>query len=230
MAGDECLRMKMKRRDIDRVNDDFSDFSLSSPARKMRRLDVDFPPIMKKDEAEMATAKPMAEESKLEPVNEERAIVVFKPLQAQQSYCRNLYVDTGLISGFKNKLSRAGYHGDAGLADDDYDENQTSNKCRAVVPWSPSQFPAAQSEVPFQEPYILEIIQLDEDEDTMMEEATMEIEEDSNCSMSLPQETEFIHGFRTIKGIEGLHHWQQQPHCLIPQPPQSNSTPISWSL
>lgn len=30
--------MKMKRKDIEEVNDDFSDFSLSSPARKIRRL------------------------------------------------------------------------------------------------------------------------------------------------------------------------------------------------
>lgn len=38
MAGYDCLPMKMKRKEIDRVNDEFSDFSLSSPARKIRRL------------------------------------------------------------------------------------------------------------------------------------------------------------------------------------------------
>lgn len=38
MAGYNCLPMKMKRKEIDRVNNDFSDFSLSSPARKIRRL------------------------------------------------------------------------------------------------------------------------------------------------------------------------------------------------
>lgn len=30
--------MKMKRKDLDQINDEFSDFSLSSPARKIRRL------------------------------------------------------------------------------------------------------------------------------------------------------------------------------------------------
>lgn len=30
--------LKMKRKDIDEVNDEFCDFSLSSPARKIRRL------------------------------------------------------------------------------------------------------------------------------------------------------------------------------------------------
>ena len=37
MAGG-CGSLKMKRKDLDDVNDDFSDFSLSSPARKIRRL------------------------------------------------------------------------------------------------------------------------------------------------------------------------------------------------
>lgn len=32
------MKMKMKRKDLDQINDDFSDFSLSSPARKIRRL------------------------------------------------------------------------------------------------------------------------------------------------------------------------------------------------
>lgn len=36
MAG--FLSVKMKRKDLEEVNDDFSEFSLSSPARKIRRL------------------------------------------------------------------------------------------------------------------------------------------------------------------------------------------------
>lgn len=32
------MKMKMKRKDLDQINDEFSDFSLSSPARKIRRL------------------------------------------------------------------------------------------------------------------------------------------------------------------------------------------------
>lgn len=38
MAGYDCVPTRMKRKEIDRVNDDFSDFSLSSPASKIRRL------------------------------------------------------------------------------------------------------------------------------------------------------------------------------------------------
>lgn len=47
-------RTKMKRKDLDQVSDDFSDFSLSSPARKIRRLDAELPPIMEDDEPEIA--------------------------------------------------------------------------------------------------------------------------------------------------------------------------------
>ncbi|XP_010541973.1 PREDICTED: uncharacterized protein LOC104815319 [Tarenaya hassleriana] len=230
MAGNECLPMKMKRKDIDRVNDSFSDFSLSSPARKIRRLDVELPPIMEEDEAEMAMAKPVAQESKLEPVNEERAIVVYNPPQAQQPYSGNLYVDADLISGYKNKFLRAGFLGDAGLEDDDFDENRASNNCRAVIPWSHSEFPTAKSAEPFRQPCAPEIIELDETgEDAMMEAASMEIEEDSNSNMSVRQEPQFTHGFGQMTGMEGWIHWQQPPHCMIPYLPPTNTTPISWT-
>ncbi|KAE8657966.1 hypothetical protein F3Y22_tig00116976pilonHSYRG00207 [Hibiscus syriacus] len=55
---------KFKRKNIDQVNDDFSDFSLSSPATKIRRLDADLPPIIEEDSF---------------PENHERAIVLFYP-------------------------------------------------------------------------------------------------------------------------------------------------------
>ncbi|XP_047324431.1 PH domain-containing protein DDB_G0275795-like [Impatiens glandulifera] len=42
--------LKMKRKDIENINDDFSDFSLYSPATKIRRLDADLPPIIEEDE------------------------------------------------------------------------------------------------------------------------------------------------------------------------------------
>ncbi|KAK9098313.1 hypothetical protein Syun_025358 [Stephania yunnanensis] len=42
--------MKMKRKDLEEVVDDFTDFYLTSPARKIRRLDAELPPIMEEDE------------------------------------------------------------------------------------------------------------------------------------------------------------------------------------
>lgn len=131
---EENERLSMKRKDFDRVNDEFSDFSLSSPARKIRRLvnslaeffenprirdhdhdddelvyiiliqDVDLPPIMEEDEIDLPMQDTSAEEIELEPVNDERAIVLFKPLHYQQPSSGNLFVDRDLISGFKSKF------------------------------------------------------------------------------------------------------------------------------
>uniref|UniRef100_A0A1J3DKK6 Uncharacterized protein n=1 Tax=Noccaea caerulescens TaxID=107243 RepID=A0A1J3DKK6_NOCCA len=199
MAGYDCLPMKMKRKEIDRVNDEFSDFSLSSPARKIRRLDLDLPPIMEED----VDLPPIMEEEEIEsaPVNEERAIVLYKPIQHYQPH---LFVDGNLISGFKNRFLH-----DAAVADDHFDEDDKTNKQQAVVPWNQSQFLGSTGT--FEEPPEPEIVELD-GEDAMMEEAAMDVEEESSgCRVSLPQ-------------------WQQQQqlHCMMPQFPQTNSTPISW--
>ncbi|KAB5551945.1 hypothetical protein DKX38_009256 [Salix brachista] len=102
--------MKMlKRKEVDEVSDDFSDFSLSSPARKIRRLvlGADLPPIIEEEEGSAFPAGFVEEEerngsligrkkqgvqieelitpessSSAPPTsdNEERAIVLFKPV------------------------------------------------------------------------------------------------------------------------------------------------------
>ncbi|GMQ07489.1 hypothetical protein CsSME_00051653 [Camellia sinensis var. sinensis] len=61
MAGYLAMKM-MKRKDLEDVNDDFSDFSLSSPARKIRRLDAELPPIMEEEEADHAEVQKLAPE------------------------------------------------------------------------------------------------------------------------------------------------------------------------
>ncbi|CAH2065303.1 unnamed protein product, partial [Thlaspi arvense] len=146
MAGYDCLPMKMKRKEIDRVNDEFSDFSLSSPARKIRRLDLDLPPIMEEE----VDLPPVMEEEEIQsaPANEERAIVLFKPLQ---HYSPQLFVDRSLISEFNNRFLH-----DA--ADDLYDEDDRRKKNQAVVPWNPSQLQLLGS----WEPPKPEIVELDE--------------------------------------------------------------------
>lgn len=61
--------------------------------------DLDLPPIMEED----VDLPPIMEEEEIEsaPVNEERAIVLYKPIQHYQPH---LFVDGNLISGFKSKL------------------------------------------------------------------------------------------------------------------------------
>ncbi|XP_010435424.1 PREDICTED: uncharacterized protein LOC104719246 isoform X3 [Camelina sativa] len=217
---EENDRLSMKRKDIDRVNDDFSDFSLSSPARKIRRLDVDLPPIFEEEETDLAM-----QEIEVSPVNDERAIVLFKPLH--YGHQPNLFVDRDLISGFKNRFLR-----DASIGDDDHYEDQRSNKCQAVVCWNPAQTSYSQSVGTFQQPRTLEITELDETgEDAVMDDAATEIEEDSgNTCPSFPQPAQQQLQVDPTYGF-GLHQWQQQHNYMIPpQLPQVSTTPtpITW--
>ncbi|CAA7022905.1 unnamed protein product [Microthlaspi erraticum] len=218
MVEDE--RLSMKRKGIDQVNDEFSDFSLTSPARKIRRLDVDLPPIREED---MAMQETESEETEPNPVNEERSIVLFKPLlHHQPSSSGQLFVDRDLISDFKNRFFRG-----ASRAVDNNDEDEKSNKCQAVVCWNPSISPYSEPIGTFQQPRrTLEIVELDETcEDAVMDEAAMEIEEDNRSStgLSFPQQEDPTYGF-------GLHQWQQhqQQHCMVPPLPQVNTTPVTW--
>uniref|UniRef100_A0A1J3HE96 Uncharacterized protein n=1 Tax=Noccaea caerulescens TaxID=107243 RepID=A0A1J3HE96_NOCCA len=219
MVEDE--RLSMKRKDIDRVNEEFSDFSLTSPARKIRRLDVDLPPVMEEGGVDMAMQETEAEQIESIPVNEERAIVLFKPLLYHQpSSSGQLFVDSDLISGFRNRFFR-----DASRAVDNNDEDETSNKCQAVVCWSPSMIGN------FQQPRTLEIVELDETgEDAVMDEAAMEVEEDNRSTgLSFPQQGQQQQEDPTYG--YGLHQWQQQQqqqHCMIPPLPQVNTTPVTW--
>ncbi|KAL0337148.1 UNVERIFIED_CONTAM: hypothetical protein Scaly_1989900 [Sesamum calycinum] len=167
------LPLKLKRKDLEDVNDDFSDFSLSSPARKIRRLvrfslfflkDAELPPIIEEEdvipfehslpqEQGFGSNSPRGlkiEELPPEPSNEERAIVLFKPmntsplLQTPSNF--TVSVNPHLISGFKNQLLWSSQSNSWRLADDEAVENNksgSSNGCLAVVPWVPSQFSSA---------------------------------------------------------------------------------------
>ncbi|XWS28160.1 hypothetical protein CRYUN_Cryun25bG0041800 [Craigia yunnanensis] len=207
---------KLKRKDIDKVNDDFSDFSLSSPATKFRRLDADLPPIIEE------------EESFLE--NQEKAIVLFNPLLLHNNYSNNynnnspllpspstlsISLTSDLISGFKNQFVQAT---DMRSADFDEAKNEQSKNamegCLAVDSWVPSPIPSVESrdgelEVP-----------------DSMEADEKDVEENNSDNAGMEQG----HGyeFGGLKPSEGLHHWSQQ-HCMMPQPPQNPFTPISWS-
>ncbi|XVF69890.1 hypothetical protein PTKIN_Ptkin11bG0117400 [Pterospermum kingtungense] len=121
---------KLKRKEIDQVNDDFSDFSLSSPATKIRRLDSELPPIIEEDE-------PFSE-------NQEKAIVLFNPIPNSPhlhtpSAGLSISLSSDLISGFKNQFLQAV---DMKSADSDEESNKGMEGCLAVVPWVPSQIPS----------------------------------------------------------------------------------------
>ncbi|KAJ7973700.1 DBH-like monooxygenase [Quillaja saponaria] len=222
MAGYVTGKMKMKRKGLDEVSDDFSDFSLSSPARKIRRLDAELPPIMEEEEPEIPlvyhqplpeeqvsgrVGGPVIEELPSVPANQERAIILFKPvnvapLQSPSNF--SVSVDSNIISGIKDQYFWSS-HGRVKPAEKEASSEDANNDSWAVVPWVPSQFlPTPSTEVTQMEP-------------EGMGEALMDIEE------SIDQPT--CDGITT--GIQGLHQWQQQ-HCMIPQLPQNTSTPITW--
>ncbi|XP_059636925.1 uncharacterized protein LOC132279027 [Cornus florida] len=238
MAG--YLPLKMKRKELDRVNDDFSDFSLSSPARKIRRLDTDLPPIMEEDEPEIPlvfqhsmpqtqhlsdsmekVGGPVIEELPCEPVNEERAIVLFKPMNSplmQSPSNFSVSVSPDLITGFRNQVVFWSKESNPiKTAEDEAaaNGNTATSECLAVVPWNPSQFPPRQNEAPHAQ--ASELMEAEE-----MEATTMDIEDDN-----IPTEQVQGNEFGGANVTEGLHHWPQQ-HCMIPQLPQNTSTPVVW--
>ncbi|PIN18166.1 hypothetical protein CDL12_09163 [Handroanthus impetiginosus] len=236
---DDYFPLKLKRKDLEDVNDDFSDFSLSSPARKIRRLDAELPPIKEEEESDIPMAfEPLAQEHgtdsnpsgglKIEelpnlPDNEERAIVLFKPINTSPlSHSPSNFsvsVNPDLISGLKNQVLLSGVSNSWRPADDEAEETNNSgsgNGCLAVVPWVPSQM----SWTPVAE------FSSQVDNSEMMDaqevgEATMEVED----GVDIEQRNVNEGGGVTLG--EGFNQWQQ-PHCLIPQPPHNTTTPIVW--
>lgn len=234
--------MKMKRKDLDDVNDEFSDFSLSSPARKIRRLDAELPPIIEEDETEMPLElehgvsrgmeehlqPPVIEELPTVPDSEERAIVLFKPVnntfpQSPSSFS----VDPHVISELKNKGMWSTGSGPIVQLADESDDNKSkdaseSSKCLAVIPWIPSKQLHQTHEPDAGQGMVSESMDTDE-----MVGATMEIE-DSVPHSSLGQQRPFEDNGMMMLGNEGVQHQWQQPHCMFPQPLENTTTPIVW--
>lgn len=212
--------VKMKRKDLEQVSDEFSDFSLSAPARKIRRLDAELPPIL--EEVEDDRDVPLAFEPSSSgqsfgghggrgveieelPDNKETAIVLFKPMdtplvRSPQNF--SIKLDPQFVSGFKNQVPWRSQSNRMGQYEED-EAKETGNKCLTVVPWLPSQFPDVVSSQ-------TDITEMMMDAEELEEEATMEVEENDQRS-----------------GNEGIQQWQQQ-HCMVPQPPHNISTPITW--
>ncbi|KAF5469327.1 hypothetical protein F2P56_013411 [Juglans regia] len=224
------MKMNLKRKDLelDDFNDDFSDFSLSSPARKIRRLDAELPPIMEEEEAEIPQAQDVVgrlrEGLELEfPSNDEKAIVLFKPVNTPllHSSSSNLSfsVDSHIMSGFKNQLFGSSHYGNVKSVEEQ-STKEKNNGCLAVVPWVPSQLPLAPA---------TDVPPLTAEAEGMA--VAMDIEEDNNNNSqnaNIEQGHPSVHDvYGGIAGSEGLNQWQQQ-HCLIPQLPQNTSTPITW--
>lgn len=242
---EDYIGIKLKRKDLEEVNDDFSDFSLSSPARKIRRLDAELPPIIEEDEADLQLghdqvmpestisdgvehqAKPLViEELPYVPENDEKAIVLFKPMNNTLVHSQGNYsVDPNLISSFKNQAFWETYlKSGRSKEEDEAIENENAseeNKCKAVIPWVSSQTLNTVPEIHGSQTEVSESMDAEE-----METAMMEIENLDAGNVGLEQITENGSLSRLNEGLQ--HQWQQQHHCMIPQPLQNTTTPIMW--
>ncbi|KAK3437524.1 hypothetical protein EUGRSUZ_C02188 [Eucalyptus grandis] len=234
MEAYAMARTKMKRKDLDQVSDDFSDFSLSSPARKIRRLNRSSGPVIEELPAESASSSASASASAAAAAaaaasaseNEERAIVLFKPVHGRllggpSPSSFSVSVDPDFISGFKNQFYWSNEPAHEKLIEDetgDAETNKGGTNCMAVVPWIPSQFPSAPG-IELLQPEGSEAMEAEE-----MADGTMEIED---ATESYPVTQEQAHGYAGQSSSEGFQQWQQ-PHCMTPQPPQSVSTPLVW--
>lgn len=211
--------MTMKRKDpdfdMDGLHHDFSDFSLSSPARKIRRLDAELPPIMEESELES------------ESVND-KAIVLFKPLTSPflSSSPSSISVDSDLISGFKDEFIRAiTKQNRTTIEEDKAVSSSSNNECLAVIQWAPrSQLitPPTTSGIEISE------LPTEHSEFTMEADDSMEIEDANENTLQSGPSGDGYGGMAGMwVGGEGLPQWQQQ-HCMVPQPPHNTFTPISW--
>ncbi|KZV49014.1 hypothetical protein F511_09610 [Dorcoceras hygrometricum] len=226
------LPLKVKRKDLEDVTDDFSDFSLCSPARKIRRLDAELPPIIEDREIPMRLEESVPREQsfysnlgvlKIEELpieNEERAIVLFNPLDSplQQLPSRfSVSVDPHIISGIKNQVRQSNESSPWRISDDKVESEDSNlysnNDCLAVIPWVPSPLHSMHGAEFGQQTDNSEMMEAEE-----TEEATMDVED----NVVVDQENGYGPG-----AANHLHQWQQQ-HCMIPQLPHNPSTPIIW--
>ncbi|XP_073276393.1 uncharacterized protein [Primulina huaijiensis] len=224
---------KMKRKDLDDVNDKFSDFSLRACARKIRRLDVGLPPIVEEEfDISMMTFKQSVprkqsnlggleiEESPRE--DDKKTIVLFKPmenplLKSPSSF--SVSVDPHFILGLKsqaNQVTCLSQSNSWRLHNENAESNDTdsSNKgCLAVVPWIPSPLPSTHTaDLPSQ----TDTSDMMDTEET--EGATIDIGDDMGVDQMNANEA----------GAAGLSHQWRQQYCKIPQLPHLSTTPISW--
>ncbi|EOY32080.1 hypothetical protein QUC31_019553 [Theobroma cacao] len=197
---------KLKRKDIDQVNDDFSDFSLSSPATKIRRLDAELPPIIEEEESFTE--------------NQDKAIVLFNPLLRSPS-ALSLSLNSDLISGFKNQFLRASHMKSADFGETKTEQSSKATEgCLAVVPWIPCQIPAVESrDGQLELPESMEADEMDIENNII---------NNNGNSNNARMEQELAYEYGGLKPSETLHHWPQQ-HCMIHQPPQNPFTPVTWS-
>ncbi|XP_074280882.1 uncharacterized protein LOC141605866 [Silene latifolia] len=230
--------MKLKRKEIDHGVD--HDFPLSSPAHKIRRLDAELSPIveevnedlsMRYEEAipENVILNGVGNQVKMRdleelpdsiPENQERAIVLFKPINNPvPCTLTHFSVDPNFIATFKGKaLWGVNRNADERIEkQEDSTNGDNGESCRAVVPWAPSYKPNLKHQLLGSQMKVSELDSMNEEEP---EATSMEIEDTSG-----PEVNDYN---RVLRPTEGISSQWWQPHCMFPQPLQNTTTPLVW--
>ncbi|XP_017255707.1 uncharacterized protein LOC108225373 [Daucus carota subsp. sativus] len=228
-----------KRKAVDQFNHDFSDFSLSSPATKIRRLDhVELAPIIEEEEEEPLQHEDeeqrIATEAGVDVENEERAIVLFNPANPFiHSPPPTFSLTPHILSRLKGQSHLSNLFNRSSSSNQDEETDTAlddgviiSNQCTAVVPWVKSNLSPC-----------LPSSGLDASESTMMEADAENQQEEVATSMDIEQGYNAAVSSGNATEYEGhFHQWQQQ-HCMVPSqlppppPPHSAAaaaTPVVW--
>ncbi|XP_062218180.1 uncharacterized protein LOC133918350 [Phragmites australis] len=220
-----------KRKELEQVVDGLSDFSLSGPAAKSRRLDRGLPPIMEEEppapsmafrremlgeeinsDVIMPSVEDLMEGAMAPHVScEDMSLVLYKPVDNLVPFgpgisSSSFIVSSDLIRGLKNHAFNQGNYHEL--------EDKSPERCNslALVPWAPLQIAIRSDWV------------ASELETTQNFEVPMEADETEATSMDVEDAPE-----ATAVGFDGenLHQWQQ--HCMTPPSLPNPSTHVMWS-
>lgn len=217
-----------KRKELEQVVDGLSDFSLSGPAAKSRRLDPGLPPIMEEEPPAPSMSFQMLGEKTNSGVDipsvevmmegltthhvpsEDMALVLYKPVDNPIPFgpgisSSSFIVSSDLIRGLKNHaFNQVNYHEMDG-------ESPERRNSLALVPWTPPQV-SIKSDWVAAEP-----------ESSQIFEVPMEADETEVTSMDVEETPEAVSG--GFNG-ENLGQWQ---HCMTPSSLPNPSAHVMWS-
>ncbi|KAL8235158.1 hypothetical protein R6Q59_021258 [Mikania micrantha] len=220
--------LKMKRKDADEVNDDFFDFTMifSCSENSSSDLpefvwynyllnlicfeglrDVESTPIIDEHETlnSVEFGQSMPFQNNLVEESMESSPIAIHELNNSVPVNEERAID--FLSRFKNPVIWSNGSDETQKKDDD---SGVINGCLAVVPWVPNQS---------RDPTTVEYKTSDAQAyDDMMDSNAMDVEDDYNTQ-------QMIHHVPTNVQWD-WNQWQQ--HCMIQQPPNNFSTPITW--
>ncbi|WOL19782.1 hypothetical protein Cni_G28584 [Canna indica] len=229
---------KLKRKELEEVYDDFAEFSLSSPARKIRRLDAELPPIM--EEVEPTSTLSFNQQFPQETIsasvssmpnlgsvvsqamptrpsnNDQRALVLYKPVEmplllSPSPTNVSIKFNSGFIDGLKSHMFKPRITN----FDEKDKHTDADESCLAVIPWVPSQLASDSGG-----------FEGSESQNNLSGEV-MESEDANVTSMEI--EDGNIRGLATTGGVGNENFQQQQQHCMTAQLTPNTSNSIMWS-